>query len=87
MVGIIAAKSRDLMRKLEAVSRRTLREKLLADLSLQAQTQRSRYVEIPLGRVELAEYLRADRSALSRELAKMKAEGIVDFDKICFRIL
>ena len=43
-MGIIAAKSRDLMRKLEVVSRRTLREKLLADLSLQAQTQRSRYV-------------------------------------------
>ena len=64
-MGIIAAKSRDLMRKLEAVSRRTIREKLLTDLSLQAQTQRSRYVEIPLGRVELAEYLRADRSALS----------------------
>ena len=86
-MGIIAAKSRDLMRKLEVVSRRTLREKLLTDLSLQAQAQRSRYVEIPLGRVELAECLRADRSALSRELAKMKAEGIADFDKICFRIL
>ena len=64
-MGIIAAKNRDLMRKLEVVSRRTIREKLLTDLSLQAQTQRSRYVGIPLGRVELAEYLRADRRALS----------------------
>lgn len=64
-MGIIAAKNRDLMRKLEAVSRQTIPEKLLADLSLKAQTQRSRYVGIPLGRVELAEYLRADRSARS----------------------
>ena len=87
MVGIIAAKNRDLMRKLEVVSKRTIREKLLTYLSLQAQTQRSRYFEIPLGRVELAEYLCVDRSALTRELAKMKEEGILDFDKNCFRIL
>lgn len=86
MVGIIAAKNRDLMRKLEVVSKRTIREKLLTYLSLQAQTQRSRYFEIPLGRVELAEYLCVDRSALTRELAKMKEEGIIDFDRNCFRI-
>ena len=87
MVSIIAAKNRDLMRKLEVVSKRTIREKLLTYLSLQAQAQQSRYFEIPLGRGELAEYLCVDRSALTRELAKMKEEGIVDYDKNCFRIL
>lgn len=87
MVRIIAGKNRDLMRKVEVVSKRTLREKILAYLSIQAQTQNSRYFEIPLGRVEWAEYLCADRSALTRELAKMKAEGIIDYDKNCFRLL
>ncbi len=87
MVRIIAAKNRDLMRKVEVVSKRTLREKILAYLSIQAQSQNKRYFEIPLGRVELAEYLCADRSALTRELAKMKDEGLIDFDKNCFRIL
>lgn len=87
MVHIIANKNRDLMRKVEVVSKRSIREKLLSYLSLQAQIQQTRYFEIPLGRVELAEYLCVDRSALTRELVKMKDEGLIDYDKNCFRIL
>lgn len=87
MVHIIANKNRDLMRKVEIISKRTLREKILAYLSIQAQVQQARYFEIPLGRVEWAEYLCVDRSALSRELAKMKEDGMIDFDRNCFRIL
>lgn len=87
MVSIIADKNRDLMRKVEVVSKRTIREKLLAYLSIQAQVQERRYFEIPLGRVELAEYLCVDRSALTRELVKMKDEGLIDYDKNSFRLL
>ena len=87
MVHIIANKNRDLMRKVEVVSKKNLREKILAYLSIQAQVQGARYFEIPLGRVELAEYLCADRSALTRELAKMREEGLIDYHKNCFRIL
>lgn len=86
MVKILAQKNRDYMRKIEIVSKRTIREKILTYLSVQAQAQGSRYFEIPLGRIELAEYLCVDRSALTRELAKMKQEGLIDFDKNCFRI-
>lgn len=87
MVRLIANKNRDLMRKVEVVSKRSIREKLLAYLSIQAQLQQSRYVEIPLGRMELADYLCVDRSALTREMAKMKDEGILDYEKNCFRML
>lgn len=87
MVRIIANKNRDLMRKVEVVSKRTIREKLLAYLSIQTQLQGTRYFEIPLGRVELAEYLCVDRSALTRELAKMKEDGLIDYDRNCFRML
>ena len=87
MVKVIAGKNRDLMRKVEVISKRTIREKLLAYLSLQAQTQDSPYFDIPLGRAELAEYLCVDRSALTRELAKMREEGILDFDRNSFRLL
>ena len=87
MVRVIAAKNQELIRKVEVISKKTLREKILAYLSLQAETQHSRYFESPLGRVELAEYLCADRSALTRELAKMKKEGLIDYDRNCFRIL
>lgn len=87
MVRVIANKNRDLIRKVEAVSKRSIREKLLAYLSVQAQTQDSRYFEIPLGRVELAEYLCVDRSAMTRELVKMKEDGLIDYDRNCFRML
>ena len=87
MVRIIASKNRELLQKIEIMSRKSLREKILAYLSVQAQLQNSRYVELPLGRVELAQYLCADRSALTRELTNMKADGLIDFDKNTFRIL
>ena len=87
MVRLIARKNRELMRKVEVVSKKTLREKILAYLSIQAQNQNSRYIQVPLGRVELAEFLCADRSALTRELSNMKAEGLIDYDKNIFRIL
>jgi len=86
MVRIIADKDRDLMRKVEVVSKRTIREKVLTYLSIQAQMQKKRYFEIPLGRMELAEYLCVDRSALTRELVNMKEDGLIDYDRNCFRI-
>ena len=87
MVGIIAGKNRELMKKVEVVSRKTLREKILAYLSHQSQRAGNRYFAIPLSRQELAEYLCADRTALSRELASMKEAGLIDYDKNMFRIL
>ena len=87
MVRLIARKNRELMRKVEVVSRKTLREKILAYLSIQAQSQGKKTFVIPLGRVEWAEYLNADRSALTRELAKMKEEGLIDYQKNSFTIL
>lgn len=86
MVRVIANKNRDLMRKVEIVTKRTIREKILAYLSIQTQLHESRYFEIPLGRLELAEYLCVDRSALTRELAKMRDDGLIDYDKNCFRM-
>ena len=87
MVRIIARKNRELMRKVEVVSKKSLREKILAYLSIQSQSQGSNRFEVPLGRVEWAEYLCADRSALTRELAKMKDEGLIDYHRNSFEIL
>ena len=87
MVRIIANKNRDLMRKVEIVTKKSLREKILTYLSIQSQAQNSRYFQISLSRQELAAYLSADRTALARELSNMKVEGLIDFDKNMFRIL
>ena len=87
MVTEIADKNHALMDKLEAVAQKSLREKILSYLSLQAQKQNRTYFEIPLGRVELADYLCADRSALTRELNSMREAGLIDFEKNTFRLL
>lgn len=87
MVRIIADKNRSLMRKVEIISQRSLRDKILTYLSFQAQKAQNKYFTIEFDRSELAEYLCADRSAVSRELSAMKQEGIIDFDKNYFRIL
>ena len=87
MVRIIARKNRELMRKVEVVSKRSLREKILAYLSIQAQQQGKKTFEIPLGRLEWAQYLCVDRSALTRELAKMQEEGILDYHRNTFKLL
>lgn len=87
MVRLIADKNAQLMVKIEVTSKKTLREKILTYLSLQAQLQQNTYFEIPLGRLEFAEYICADRSSLTRELNNMKLEGIIDFDKNVFHLL
>ena len=50
-------------------------------LSNEAITQEGRSFDIPHSRQELAEYLCVDRSAMSNELSKMKAEGMLDFQR------
>lgn len=81
MFNLIGQKSVKLMERIEVASKSSLRDKILAYLSLQAQKQDSNHVTLPLNRTELAGYLDANRSAMTRELAAMKKEGLLDFDK------
>ena len=37
--------------------------------------------EVPFNRQQMADYLNLDRSALSKELCKMRDEGLLEFDK------
>lgn len=84
---MVAQKNMQLMEKIDVTSKKTLREKILTYLSLLAQHKGSTYIEVPLGRVELADYLCADRSALTRELSNMKRDGLLDYDKNTFHLL
>ncbi|MBR5533978.1 MAG: Crp/Fnr family transcriptional regulator [Ruminiclostridium sp.] len=86
MVELIAEKNLELIEKLEVSSRTSIREKLLTYLTRQAERTGSLTFTIPLGRTELAEYLCTDRSAMTRELSKLRSEGIIDFDKRTFTL-
>lgn len=87
MLRIIAEKNIMLTRKMEHLSKRTTREKLLSYLSSQAVRLKSGTLQIPFNRQELADYLCVDRSALSRELGLMQNEGLIRYDKNCFELL
>ena len=75
-----------LVEKLEVVSRTTIREKLLTYLARQAEAAGARTFTIPMGRTALAEYLCTDRSAMTRELARMRDEGLIDYTQRTFTL-
>ena len=81
LLRILADHSVRLENKLEHMSRRTTREKLVSYLSQQSVLQGSSDFEIPLSRQELARYLGVDRSAMSSELSRMRREGLLDYKK------
>lgn len=87
MVRLISDKNVQLIEKMEATSRKSLRDKILTYLFNQAEKHDSCEFEIPLRRGELAEYLCADRSALTRELSHMREDGLIVFQKNRFRIV
>lgn len=87
MVELIALKNLELVEKLEVISCATIREKLLTYLGREAQRAGSKAFTIPMSRTALAEYLCVDRSAMTRELAHMREDGLLRFDKRQFVLL
>lgn len=81
MLHILAKKNILLTRKMEHLSQRTTRDKILSFLSAQAVQNGSNAVTIPYNRQELADFLCVERSALSRELMQMKKDGLLDYEK------
>lgn len=86
MVELIADKNYKLMTKTSVVSQHSLRKKIMLFLSIQAKINKSKNFCVPYNRTQLAEYLATDRTALARELSKMKLDGLIDFDKNTFLI-
>ena len=84
---MIAENSIELLNKLTHMSKKTIREKLMSYFLTMTETSGNYYFEIPYNVTELANYLSVDRSALSNELSKMKADGLIDYDKKQFRLI
>ena len=87
MFFAISEKNRKLVQKLGHMSKRTTREKLISYLSEEAKKQNSAIFTIPFNRQQLADFLSVDRSAMSNELCKMRDEGLIEFEKNCFKLL
>ncbi len=87
MLRLLARKNLKLNNRLEILSKRSVRERLLAYLELQAEHTGKRTFTIPFDRNKLADYLCADRSAVWREMNRLKQENILAFEKNRFTLL
>lgn len=73
--------------KLEHITKKTIREKIISYLSTEALKNRSNSFFIKFDRQELADYLFVERSALSRELSSMKKDGLIEYNKNYFTLI
>ena len=63
--------------RLEILSKRTIRDKLLSYFLLLAKDSPKQIINLPFTYTDLADYLFVDRSAMMREIKKMKDSGII----------
>lgn len=87
LLHVVAEKNLQLNRKIEIMSRRSTRQKLMTYLLEQAKQQGSSAFTIPFDRQALADYLGVERSALSAEISKLRAEGVLTATKSRFHLL
>lgn len=81
LLQITSKKNIQLSQRSFYIAHKSIRQRVfsyLTTISIQKQTND---FEIPLNRQQLADYLNVERTALSKELAKMEKEGILSFRK------
>ena len=86
LLSVLAEKNLRLAGKVNHLSGRTIRERLLSYLEeLSAQAGRST-VTVPFDRQALADYLCVDRSALSRTIGALQREGVLSVQRERFTL-
>ncbi len=86
LIRIAARKNLLFSSRMIHTSSKSIRDRVSSYLSEQATINNSNHFSIPFNRQELADYLNLDRSALSNELSKMRADGLLDFYKNSFEL-
>ena len=64
--------------RIEIITNKTIREKLLAYFKLMSKNRESNIIYLPFNYSDLANYLATNRSALSRELKYLQEEGLIE---------
>ncbi|MBO4453235.1 MAG: Crp/Fnr family transcriptional regulator [Clostridia bacterium] len=86
-VSMLAERTLKMNDRIQILSRKTLREKLLILFAQYSESGRNRSFILPFDRESLAVYLGVNRTALSRELSAMKRDGLIDYYKNSFKLL
>ena len=85
--GLVSDKYFSLSRRIDLLVMKSLRAKVAAYLLSEAARAHSLTFSIPFSRIQLADYLNCDRSALSRELSLMQRDGLLDTYRSSFKLL
>ena len=78
MFSLVTGQIQHLSQRVEVLSRRSIREKLLCYFAIQQGSGAS--FRLPFTFSTLADYISTDRSAMMRELRKLRNEGLVQVD-------
>lgn len=84
---LLARRTLSMNSRIQVLSKLKLRDKLITYFTEQAGAAGSDTFTLSMNRDDMASYMGTNRSALSRELARMKADGLIDFYRNTFRIL
>lgn len=87
MLTIISNKALMLNNKVEYLSKKSMRGKLAKYILEQRRGKATNNFDVDMNRNELADFLNVSRPSMSRELGRMKDEGLIDFHKQTFRII
>lgn len=87
LLQVVSQHNLVLTRKIQFMSRKTTRDKLLSYLLDQAKQKGSPEFTIPLDRQALADFLGVERSAMSAELSKLRRDGVLECKGSRFRLL
>lgn len=85
-LSAVARRNLTLTKKMQHMSKKTIREKLLSYLSAESLKSNSSTFDIPFNRQQLADYLSIDRSAMSNEMSKLQDEGVLVYKKNRFTL-
>lgn len=66
--------------RIELLTKRTTRDKLLSYFKMEAQKKGTKKFQLPMPYTELANFLSVDRSAMSREIGYLREEGFIETD-------
>ena len=86
MLKILAEKSIALIKKVDSLAMKTLRGKLCFYFLEQARLSGKTTFTMPLNRNELADFLGVTRPSMSREMGRLRDEGIIDFHMATVKI-
>ncbi|HEY8345495.1 MAG TPA: Crp/Fnr family transcriptional regulator [Bacillota bacterium] len=86
MLKILSDRALFLNKKMEYLSMKSLRGKICAFLLEQYKKYGATTFLLPLNRNEWADFLNVARPSLSRELGKMKEEGLLDYHRASIKI-